>query len=93
MMIGDAQRDVMLAQQPEDFLVVPAVMAEFERDAPALGHQPHEGIEPLRINLKARGQLKQNGPGLRSQNLQPLLDQSKAVARLVAEPLPVRDKF
>ena len=73
--IGNAERDIVLAQQLEHLDTVPAIMAKLESDPPALRHQLHEIVEPLRIGGKPRRQLKQHRPGFRPQNLQSLLDQ------------------
>jgi hypothetical protein len=58
MMIGETERNIVLAQQIEDRIVVPTLMAEFERIRVAVWQHAEERREPLAIYGKPRRQLK-----------------------------------
>ena len=54
MMIGNAERYVLLSQQPEYRRLIPARMPEFEAVASLLREQFEEGGEAIGIGLEVR---------------------------------------
>ena len=54
-MVRQAERDVVVAQQIENFVLVPARIAKLEGVAPLLRQQLEERGEPLAVGLKLAG--------------------------------------
>src|SRR5262249_16692013 len=59
LVVGNAQRGVMIAQQAEDLVVEPRRMTELKRHATRQGQQTEKGTQPWHILLESRWQLKQ----------------------------------
>src|SRR5262249_41176018 len=83
--IGDAERDVTLAQQREDRVVVPARVAEIEHVAPPLRQHFQERGQPLAVHFELRRQLEQHRPGLAAENLQPAFEERDAALAALAQ--------
>jgi hypothetical protein len=63
-MIGQAQRDVLVGQHPQDARLIPARMTEFETVTPLPRQQLEEAGEAVRVGLKLRRELEQDRAGL-----------------------------
>jgi len=70
MMIGNAQRDVVVTQQIQDIVLVPAWVTKFECVRPPGAKQLEERAQPLAILLELRRQLEQHRPRLVAQQPQ-----------------------
>jgi hypothetical protein len=64
MMIGQAERYVVLVQEREDIVVVPALVSKLECVGVAARQQLKECREPLVILVKLGRQLEQHRTGL-----------------------------
>src|SRR2546430_7201851 len=62
-MVRDAERDILVGEQPQDPRGVPARKPEFKTIAALFREQPEEGTKPIGVGLKIRRPLKQDGSG------------------------------
>src|SRR4051794_18818197 len=81
MVIRNTQRGVMVAEQVEDIILVPARMAKLERIGPLGAEQLEERCKPLAVLLELRRQLKQDRSGFCTKQPQTGLHQRNAVSR------------
>ncbi len=93
MVIRKTKRHVVVTQQVEDVIRVPALVAEFERVGIAAGQHFEERLQPLAILFEARRELKQHDGDFRCEGLEPRFHQSDRVFRFFAQPFPMRDEF
>src|SRR5215208_360611 len=93
MMIRQAERNVVIAQQVQDRWLIPARVAELEDVLPLGRQQLEERREPLAVRLKASRKLKQHRPQLVAEYPQARLHQFQTVLASRREPLPMRDEF
>jgi len=90
--VGNAECDVLLAQEIEDAVLVPPAIAEFERVAVPLVEPLQEGRQPLAVGLHLRRQLEQHRPELLTEQLQPRFHELDAVVVDVLQPLDVGEE-
>src|SRR5215207_5547476 len=91
--IGQAQRGVVLAQQFEDRLRVPARMAELEGVAPGWVQHLEEGSEALPVYLHLGRELKKNRTDLVAQDFEARLQKLQGVVAALGKLLPMGDEL
>src|SRR6266516_3453522 len=68
-------------------------MPEFKTIAALFREQLEEGTKPIGVGLKMRRQLKQDGSGFVAEQRQPVLQNLKAIDRVLREAFPFGDEF
>src|SRR3984893_14959581 len=81
-MMRQAERDILFGQQSQDARRVPARMMWCETVTTFLRKQFEERCETVGVGVKIRWQLKQDRPGLFTEQQQAVLEQFKAVDRV-----------
>ena len=79
--LGDAQRGLMIAQQPEDLFLEPRLMAKFKRNSTLRRQQSKKVAQPRHILLQVRRQLKKQRPQALLQRPGGLTDREKDLLR------------
>ena len=79
-MVGDAQRDVVIAQEGEDVGVVPAGLMELDGAATSPGKQGEEGRQAVEIAVQLRRQLEQDRAEVFAQGRHPTEDQLQGMS-------------
>ena len=92
-MIRQAQRDIVVAQNLQDRILVPALMPELEGIAIRLGKHLDEIGQAILVRVEAPRQLQQHGTAFLAENLKPGHQERDRVLRTRLETLPMGDEL